>query len=639
MACIRYEVTALDSPGRFVVSSELRTPKGASEGSAVDPRKSRVMADEVLQPSIERVEDGRVIRSYRTARSELAVAAGMDHEFDEQSVTRVRTKLDGVRAQVVFEVAAATGRTVTFTKWLAYHYGAEDEVDLVTRAELTLHEARSVGYVDALAEQQRHVRDFWERSEVVWDGTPAAQQALHFSLFTILQASRRSEGHGVAAKGLTGTGYEGHYFWDTEAYVLPFLIHTSPDVARSLVMHRVRMLPAARRRAREVGCSGALFPWRTINGEEASAYYAAGTAQYHIDADIAYVLDQYVRVTGDTDLLFSHGVELLVETARMWAGLGFFSERRDGRFVIHKVTGPDEYTTVVDNNLFTNLMAAENLRLAADYVDRVRAESPSDYRRLIDRTGLSDDEVRTWRRAAEQIYVPYDKEAGVHLQDDGFLDQAAWDFAGTPPDRYPLLLHYHPLVIYRHQVIKQTDVVLATVMLPDRFTADERRRIFEYYDPLTTGDSSLSECIQAIAAADVGKYRSAEEYLVDAVAVDMADTARNLRDGVHVASAGGSWMAVVYGFARYRWRNGGAEFSPILPTRARRVRFPLLLRGSSLDIDIEERQVTYRVRSGDPVTARHYGQEFTASAGSPRSFSGHYRTRDGLAPGSPVPLA
>ena len=632
MACIRYEVTALDAPGRLVISSELRTPDGAAEGSALDPRRSRALAGEVLQPGAERAEGVRVIRSYRTARSGLAVAAGMDHEFDGKSITHVGSNLDPARAHVVFEADAALGRTVTLTKWLAYHYGAEDSAELADRAEFTLRRARTTGYAGALASHERCVKDFWQRSEVVWDGAPAAQQALHFNLFTILQASLRSEGHGVPAKGLTGTGYEGHYFWDTEAYVLPFLIHTSPDIARALLMHRVRMLPGARRRAHEVGCFGALFPWRTINGEEASAYYAAGTAQYHIDADIAYALDQYTRITGDTDLMFRHGAEVLVETARMWAALGFFSARREGKFVIHKVTGPDEYTTVVDNNLFTNLMAAENLHLAADYVDRVRVESPPDYRHLVDRTGLTSDEVTTWRRAAEQIYVPYDKEAGVHLQDDGFLDQAPWDFAGTPPDRFPLLLHYHPLVIYRHQVIKQTDVVLATVMLPERFTADERRRIFAYYDPLTTGDSSLSECIQAIAAADAGKYRSAEEYLVDAAAVDMADTAGNLRDGVHVASAGGTWMAVVYAFAGYRWRTLGANFSPILPTRARRLRIPLCLRGSLLELDIEEDRVTYRVRSGNPVTAHHYGHEFTVSAGSPVSFPGQYRTRDGLAP-------
>jgi alpha,alpha-trehalose phosphorylase len=398
-------------------------------------------------------------------------------------------------------------------------------------------------------------------------------------------------------------------------------------------MHRVRMLPDARRRAREVGCAGALFPWRTINGEEASAFYAAGTAQYHIDAAIAYALDQYTRVTGDTEFMFRYGVELLVETARMWADLGFFSARRGGRFVINKVTGPDECTTVVNNNLFTNLMAAENLRLAATYVDRVRTESPPDYRRLIDRTRLATDELAAWRRAAEEIYVPYDEVTGIHLQDDDFLDQAPWDISGTPPDRFPLLLHHHPLVIYRHQVIKQTDVVLATVMLPDRFTAHERRRIFDFYDPLTTGDSSLSPCIQAIAAADAGHYRIAEDYLADAAAVDMADTAGNLRDGVHVASAGGVWMAVVYGFAGYPWRGRIPEFSPILARRGRQLRIPLLLHGSQLEVYIEEHQVTYSVRSGNPVTASHYGQEFTVSAGSPMSFPGQYRGGDGLAPG------
>jgi alpha,alpha-trehalose phosphorylase len=639
MASIHYEVTALDAPASLVISSEMRTPRSTAEGTALDPRRSRALAGEVLQPGIERVEGGRVIRSYQTVRSGLVVAAGMDHQFNDDILTPVRTEFDAGRAYVMFELEARAGQPVAFTKWLAYHYGAADADDLADRVGLTLERARAAGYATALADHERQVKEFWDRSDVVLEGRAGSQQSLHFSMFSIMQASFRSEGHGVPAKGLTGTGYEGHYFWDSEAYVLPFLIHTSPHLAGSVLMHRVRMLPDARRRAREVGCAGALFPWRTINGEEASAFYAAGTAQYHIDADIAYALDQYTRVTGDIEFMFRHGVEILVETARMWADLGFFSARRRGRFVINKVTGPDEYTTVVNNNLFTNLMAAENLRLADAYVGRLRTESPPDYRRLVDRTGLTGDEAAAWRHAAEQIYVPYDDAAGIHLQDDDFLDQAPWDIAGTPPERFPLLLHHHPLVIYRHQVIKQTDVVLATVMLPDRFTAEERRRIFDFYDPLTTGDSSLSQCIQAIAASDAGHYRTAEEYLADAAAVDMADTAGNLRDGVHVASAGGVWMAVVYGFAGYRWRGRIPEFSPILARRGRRLCIPLLLQGSQLEVNIEEHQVTYSVRSGNPLTAAHYGQEFTVAAGSPVSFPGQYRylSGDGPTPGPAAP--
>lgn len=633
LACLRYEVTALDAPVRLVLSSELRThAETVGEELALDPRQSRRLADGTLQAGLERADGLCVVRTYRALRSGLTVAAAMDHDADD-AAQHLGTRVGPDRAHVLFDVDAQVGQPVGLTKWLAYHHGPDEAAELADRAALTLRRARSQGRAAVVAAHEHEVDEFWERSGVVWEGQPAAQQALRFNQLALLQASWRSEGFGVPSKGLTGTGYEGHYFWDTEAYLLPFLVHTAPDVARSLLMHRVRMLPDARRRAREVGCAGALFPWRTINGEEASAYYAAGTAQYHIDADVAYALAQYVHVTGDVDLLVRHGAELLVETARMWAALGFFSPRHDGRFVILKVTGPDEYSTVVDNNLYTNLMAAENLRAAADAVELLRTEHPAEHRRLVERVALQDDEPASWREAAERMYVPYDEKAGLHLQDEGFLEQAPWDFAGTPADRYPLLLHFHPLVIYRHQVIKQADVVLATVLLPERFTADERRRVFEYYDPLTTGDSSLSECIQAIAAADVGKYRSAEEYLVDAAAVDMADRAGNLADGVHVASAAGVWMALVQGFAGYRWKD--TRFAPMLPTRARRLRFPLRLHGSVLQVDIRPREVTYSVLSGGPVTAWHHDTRFTVEPGRSVAFPGHFHTHDTAPAGSP----
>lgn len=626
LAVVRYEIAALDAPARVVLSSELVAPvdDDTEDTPGMDPRQSRRLVG-ALRAGPDRTDGSRVVRAYSTTRSGLTVGVAMDHDVDP-GMTHVGTRVDAQRARVVYDVETRVGEPVGLTKWLAYHHGRDETADLMNRAGMTIHRARDAGLAAVRAAHEREVERFWERSEVALEGASAAQQAVHFNQFALLQATLRSEGHGVPSKGLTGTGYEGHYFWDTEAYLLPFLVHTSPRVARSLLMHRVRMLPAARRRAAEVGCAGALFPWRTINGEEASAYYAAGTAQFHIDADVAYALVQYVTVTGDEDLMVRHGAELLVETARMWAALGFFSDRHEGRFVILKVTGPDEYSTVVDNNLYTNLMAAENLRAAADTLVWLAEQHPREHGELVERLGVCDDEPATWRRAAELMYVPFDAKAGVHLQDDGFMDLAPWDFAGTPAESYPLLLHFHPLVIYRHQVIKQADVVLATVMLPDRFTPAERRRIFAHYDPLTTGDSSLSECVQAIAAADVGKFRTAEEYLVDAAAIDLADRAGNLRDGVHAASAAGLWLALVQGFAGYRWR--GTEFSPMLPTRVRRLRFPLTLRGSVLEVDVREHEVTYRLRSGEPVTARHRGERFTVSVDAPVSFPGEYRTRD-----------
>lgn len=639
LACLRYDLTMLDGPEGdatsgdpidLILSSELVTHPPVVLDPTADPRRTRSLTEDALKLEGERVDGLRVIRMYRTAGSGLAVAAAMEHSFDPTTLTHLRTYVDRDRGYATFAVQAAPGRRVTLIKWLAYHYGSVEGEALADRAAMTLDRAISAGYSSALEEHEKKVQGFWADSQVEWTGSQSAQQALRFSLFALLQGTARSEGHGVPSKGQTGTGYEGHYFWDTETYVLPFLIHTHPSVARSLLMHRITALPAARERARQVSSDGALFPWRTINGEEASAYYAAGTAQYHINADIAYALNQYVHLTGDVDLLYRHGAELLVETARMWASLGFFSDRLDGEFVIHGVTGPDEYSTVVDNNLFTNLMAAENLRTAADAVAAVHSHDQDLYARLVERTGLRPDEPELWRQAAERMHIPYDTRAGVHLQDDGFLDRKLWDFAGTPVEKYPLLLSHHPLVIYRHQVIKQADVVLGTVLLPERFTAEERGRIFDYYDPLTTGDSSLSECIQAIAAADAGKYRTAEEYLVDALAVDLADTAGNLPDGLHLASAAGTWMAVVYGFGGYRWRT--REFAPMLPTRAHRIGFPLRLNGSVLDVTVEPHLVTYSVRSGDPVTARHWGKEFVAKVGQPVTFPGDYRTHDGMPP-------
>ena len=397
--------------------------------------------------------------------------------------------------------------------------------------------------------------DFWHRSDIKIYGNPydsdvtralELQQAIRFNLFQILQASARAEGTGIPAKGLSGQAYEGQFFWDTEIYVLPFLIYTAPRIARNLLNFRYKMLDKARKRACQLNQKGALFPWRTINGEEASAYYAAGTAQYHINADIAYAIKKYFEITGDKDFLYNEGAEILVETARLWLDLGFF---QDGKFHIHGVTGPDEYTTVVNNNAYTNLMARENLRYAVQTVRILQNENLESFAALLDRTNLALGEIEDWDKAASQMYIPYDEVKGIHPQDDSFLSKKVWDFENVPRSKYPLLLNFHPLVIYRHQVIKQADVVLAMHLLGQEFSEEQKRRNFDYYDPLTTGDSSLSVCIQSILAFQLGYSQKALEYAYFAVLMDLADIAGNSKDGCHIASMGGSWMVMVYGFA------------------------------------------------------------------------------------------
>lgn len=609
IACIRYEVEVVDGEADVTISSELVAPDDVP-GHEGDPRSARRLDGRPLVPTDHRARGRRILMNLETRASGLRMACAADHLLtaDAEVVVEEADCLED-RGRVVFRSRLASGQRLQIIKLLAYHHsGTADAGELRFRTNRTLDRALEAGFERIEAEQRSRVDEFWRSSDVEVDDAPEVQQAIRFNLFQILQATARAEGFGVPAKGLTGLGYEGHYFWDTEIYVLPFLVYTRPYVARSLLEHRYGQLDHARRRAREVGQRGALFPWRTINGQEASAYYAASTAQYHIDADIVFAAHRYSQLSGDLEFLGHGFAEMAVETARLWADLGFYSERKGGRFCINGVTGPDEYNTVVNNNAYTNLMAQENLRIAIAAVELLRERAPAAYARLVESTGLDLSELDEWRRTADFMYVPYDEKAGVHLQDDGFLDREPWDFEGTPAGHYPLLLHYHPLVIYRHQVIKQADMVLAAFLLGEHFTVEEKRRIFDYYDPLTTGDSSLSTCIQSIVAAEVGYCDKACRYFADACAMDLGDVGGNVRDGLHVAALGGTWMALVYGFAGLRDHGGRPRFRPALPRGWRRLHFRLRVRGSLLEVDLGQERARYELLEGEALEIEHEGE-------------------------------
>ncbi len=401
--------------------------------------------------------------------------------------------------------------------------------------------------------------------------------------------------------------------------MLPFLAYTTPQWARNALRMRYLMLPAARRRAFQLNEAGALFPWRTINGEEASAYYAAGTAQYHINADITFTLAKYVRATGDLDFLADGAIDIAVETARMWTTLGFWRVSDSGEtFHVHGVTGPDEYTTVVDDNLFTNVMARFNLRFAARSLALLATERPSDYAKAIDRLQVAPEEPAEWLRVAEAMHIPYSEALGVHPQDDHFLEHEVWDLSATPLDQRPLMLHFHPLVIYRFQVLKQTDVVLALFLQGNHFSAAEKRADFDYYDPLTTGDSTLSAVVQAIVAAEIGYQALALEYFEDGVYVDLADRHGNSLDGVHVASVGGVWMALVNGFGGMRDHVGRLSFDPRLPAAWPSLTYRLEWQGSRIRVLLTQESMTLEVLSGDPVEFTVRDEGYTAAVGSAR---------------------
>ncbi|MFT4137014.1 glycoside hydrolase family 65 protein [Microbacterium sp.] len=615
LAIMRVTVTVLGADAPVTISCQLLNRQDGEDvygGTPVvtkkagfDPRRSDTFHERVLIPQEYWQDELRSVLAYRVAASGMTIAVVADHVVETENEYSVRTLVEPDIAKNVFRVQAKAGVPVTVTKLVSYHTSTGVPArELVDRGRRTLDRIRDEGVAHQFERQAAWCAAFWDRSDVVVEGHDELQQAVRWCLFQLAQAAARADGLGVPAKGVTGSGYSGHYFWDTEIYVLPFLAYTTPRWARNALRMRYLMLPAARKRAGQLSEAGALFPWRTINGEEASAYYAAGTAQYHINADISFALAKYVRATGDEEFLHREGVDIAVETARLWTSLGFwrFGEQGDAEsFHIHGVTGPDEYTTVVNDNLFTNVMARFNLRFAARTVREMAHDAPEAYRLMAQRLSFDPAEADAWEAAAEAMHIPYSEGLGIHPQDAVFLEREVWDLENTPESQRPLLLHFHPLVIYRYQVLKQADVVLALFLQGNHFTAAEKLVDFEYYDPLTTGDSTLSAVVQSILAAEVGYRDLALEYFRDSLFVDLGDLHHNASDGVHVASAGGVWTALVCGFGGMRDHYGDLTFDPRLPADWPSLQYTLHWRGTALRVTVTATALTIAAGPGDPV--------------------------------------
>ena len=430
---------------------------------------------------------------------------------------------------------------------------------------------------------------------------------MRFALFHTLQAGARAEQRAIGAKGLTGPGYDGHTFWDTERFVLPLLTYTAPKAAVDALRWRAQTLDLARERAHQLGLKGAAFPWRTIRGQECSGYWPAGTAAFHIGADIADAAVRYQAATDDDEFEREVGLELLVETARLWRSLGHHD--RQGRFRIDGVTGPDEYSALADNNVYTNLLAQKNLLAAADAV----ARHPQRAAQL----AADTEEASAWRDAAHDMFVPWDETLSVHPQSEGFTQHERWDFAATSADRYPLLLHFPYVDLYRKQVVKQADLVLALHWRGDAFTAEEKARDFAYYEALTVRDSSLSASTQAVIAAEVGQLELAYDYFAEAALIDLHDLQHNTRDGVHIASLAGAWIAAVAGFGGMRDHDGQLSFAPRLPLALPRLAFRLRFRGRRLKVEITKAKATYTLLDGEPLEIGHHGQTIRVATDEP----------------------
>ncbi len=598
VAAIRYEVEVFDAPALLVVQSELVANEALPARNDDDPRVEAAMTDPLVAEQHRSGETSATL-VHQTRASGLRVAAAMDHEVTGPEGIQITSEAweDIGRTTVISRLKP--GQKLTVVKYLAYGWSARRSLSAIhDQVRAAIAAARYTGWAGLLDEQRGYLDAFWSVADIEIDGDAELQQAVRVAIFHVLQAGARAERRAIGAKGLTGPGYDGHTFWDTETFCLQLLSHVAPDAAADALRWRQSILPLARERAAQLGLKGAAFPWRTIRGQECSGYWPAGTAAFHINADIADAVRRHVAATGDVTFEREVGLELLVETARLWRSLGHHDHA--GQFRIDGVTGPDEYTAIVDNNVYTNLMAQLNLRVAADTAAR--------HMRAANRLGVDAEEMASWRDAAASMRIPYDETLGVHPQSEGFTDHQVWDFENTKPDMYPLLLNVPYFDLYRKQVSKQADLVLAMQLRPDAFTPEETARNFAYYEGITVRDSSLSACTQAVMAARTGHLDLAYDYLAEAALVDLDDLAGNSDHGVHIASMAGTWIAVVSGFGGMQCDAAGLRFAPRLPPALSRISFGLLWQGRRLRVEIRADEAEYHLVDGPPLRLTHHGE-------------------------------
>ncbi|WP_217615424.1 glycoside hydrolase family 65 protein [Cellulomonas sp. GbtcB1] len=540
----------------------------------------------------------------RAERSGREVVVRTAHEVTPDEGVDVRWSTDDPHGAVL-TVELRAGQAVEVVVIAAYAGGTDAEA-LHTQADAELRAARAAGWSGLRHEQETELAGVWARGDVLVEGDDELQQAVRYALLQVVQASAQADGAGIRAKGLAGTGYHGHTFWDSECFVLPVLDHVLPRAAADHLRWRHATLPQARARAVELGLPGVTFPWRTISGRECSGYWPAGTAAFHVNAGVGIAAARHVAATGDAVFDRDVAVDLLVPTARLWAGRGHHTPEG---FRIDGVTGPDEYTAVVDNNTYTNLVARENLRAAADACER--------HPDVAARLGVTATERAEWRRAADRMMVPYSEELGVTEQHEGFTRHAPWDFTAPENTRYPLQEH-HPFVeIYRRQVTKQADLVLALHVAADDIPVEQKRRDFAYYEAITVRDSSLSAPAQAVVAAEVGHPDLAYAYARECALIDLSDLRASSAEGLHVAALAGAWTALVVGLGGLRQVGDAVHLTPRLPRRLTRVAFTVLQAGARVEVDVRQDLVAYRLLSGEEARLTHHGDPVHLTTATP----------------------
>jgi len=595
---IEYAVKALNFSGKIEFCS-YHIGEVFNYSDENDPRVAKE-SGRYLIPSMAIIEEGASYLTSNTSKSGLSVCTGVKHILSQNA--SINTTSFEHSAITKIETLIQENETITLTKYTVFSDSIRQQ-DCMAHAKVELEKALAVP-LEAFYEAQRtYLKDYWENCLLEIKGDDDLTEAVNYNMYQLIQSVGKDEYCNITAKGLSGEGYEGHYFWDTEMYIEPFFNLTEPSITKNLIGFRYNTMEQARENAKLLGHKkGVLYPWRTIMGKECSGFFPSGTAGYHINGDIAYSVISYYLATKDLDFIADKGAEIIFETARLWMDVGNYYK---DSFRINEVTGPDEYTCMVNNNYYTNVSAQFNLQWAAKFYELLKAAKK--LAPVMERIGLSEFEITEFKHAAACMYLPYDETLKINPQDDSFLAKKVWDIENTPKENFPLLLHYHPLHLYRHQVCKQADTVLAHFIFEDAQSMNTIRNSYAYYEKVTTHDSSLSTCIFSIMASKLGLEDKAYDYFGDSAKLDLFNTHKNTKDGIHTANMGGNFMAIVYGFAGLRIKESGIYFAPAIPKLWDEYRFQINYEDSQIKVEVKAKETIYTLVKGSSKQLYVYG--------------------------------
>lgn len=587
-ASLSYQIRVLQGPAHMVLESGLD-----GDISNRDSNYDEKFWDEVARSANEE----HISLQLKTKKTgfdvHTRVTQQLVHDGQSIAVGQVIDREKYVAQQ--YEFTLESGQEATLSKYAVILTSENHPVaDLLAHAETLLQSVADKGFEKLITEQAAGWAKIWQDSDIQIEGDVAAQQAIRFNIFQLYQTYTGEDDRlNIGPKGFTGEKYGGVTYWDTEAYCIPFYMATTkPEIARNLLIYRYKHLQKAIENAAKLGFKdgAALYPMVTINGEECHNEWEITFEEIHRNGAIAFAIYNYVRYTGDVSYLQEYGLEVLLGIARFWAQRVNWSEAKQ-QYVMLGVTGPNEYENNVNNNWYTNRIAVWCLQYTSEVIDLLTSTNPDRLQHVFQTTSFATAEKEKWQHIVANMYYPEDAERGIYLQQDGFLDKELIPVSELPVSERPLNQKWSWDRILRSCYIKQADVLQGLYFLEDQYDLDTIRRNYDFYEPMTVHESSLSPCVHAIIAAKLGKEDKAYEFYLRTSRLDLDDYNNDTEDGLHITSMAGTWMTIVEGFAGMRIRDGKVHFQPILPTQWDSYSFRITFRGADLQVKVDHEGV------------------------------------------------